>query len=230
MYTVARQLRGLRRPMHLAIAGVAGLVAGGGGVGLSDLVGLDMGPAGASPISPGSENCPCPTNVLAKNGVTAGQVQQVQAVLQAVRDAKMQRVVAHQQRLALASAMPQTGIGFDSANDAELTNGLIPVGGTVTLSSQTVTPFRATRLVVPRTQAPFFSLSALKMAKVEWISSDQSVPASMFTEDAISPPMEQAVLSAGVPAIISVENVSSAPQRFTAGIWGLDLNPNSALA
>lgn len=223
-----QKLNGLRRPRVL----VPGLVAGRGAVGLSDLVGLDMPLASRSPASgaplPGT-NC-CPPDYAGQNGTTNTMVSQVASALQAMKDAKDDASLRHANRLALAAALPQTSIGFDSIGDGELTNGLIPAGASVTLSSQTVTPFRATRFVVPRSLAQFFSLTAFKMSKVEWISSDQSVPAEMFSEDSVAPPMEQAELWAGVPAIITVENVSGSAQRFRAAIWGIDLNPNSALS
>lgn len=133
-----------------------------------------------------------------------------------------------QLQLARAKNLPQVALPVDSVTVATLTNGLVLTGTTVNITPSSSVPLRITFFTVAESCAQFFNVTQVTISRLAWNVGAAGIPAENFIQNATTPPMENAILPAGAQAIVGVNNVDGASQRFRGNFYGIDLTPQAA--
>lgn len=121
---------------------------------------------------------------------------------------------------AAASFGPQTALGLTSRVQPGVTT---PIGAGLsrTLTASPTVPFCISRLIVARTAAPFFGITSIKAARVEYLSDGEPIPADMFAADsALMPPMRMPMLYPGTTISVTVTNNDTADHHFDSSFVG----------
>jgi hypothetical protein len=121
---------------------------------------------------------------------------------------------------AAASFGPQTALGLTSRVQPGVTT---PIGAGLsrTLTASPTVPFCISRLITARTSAPFFGITSIKAARVEYLSDGEPIPADMFAADsALMPPMRMPMLYPGTTISVTVTNNDTADHHFDSSFVG----------
>lgn len=121
---------------------------------------------------------------------------------------------------AAASFGPQTALGLTSRVQSGVTT---PIGAGLsrTLTASPTVPFCISRLIVARTAAPFFGITSIKAARIEYLSDGEPIPADMFAADsALMPPMRMPMLYPGTTISVTVTNNDTADHHFDSSFVG----------
>lgn len=128
------------------------------------------------------------------------------------------------QHQALLEKMPQIPLGIEA-----LVNP-VPPGGTFSARPTPVVPMLITRLQVPNWVNPYFILNEVKLGRIDLLGGSTGIPAQDFAPEAVTPPLENPEIAAGVPIIFSGQNIDGLPHPFYASFRGIDKSPNGIYA
>lgn len=124
----------------------------------------------------------------------------------------------HAVKAAVASQAPQTAL---PVNSFDITPGTaIPANTSRVLSTSPTVPFCITSLRVTRTSSPFFDITSITAARVEYLTDGGGVPADDFSPDANTPPLQMPMLFPGTQISLTARNVDSADHHFRASYYG----------
>jgi hypothetical protein len=124
----------------------------------------------------------------------------------------------HAVKAAVASQAPQTAL---PVNSFDITPGTaIGAGLSRTLSTSPTVPFCITNLRVTRTSSPFFDITSITAARVEYLTDGGGVPADDFSPDANTPPLQMPMLFPGTQISLTARNVDSADHHFRGSYYG----------
>jgi len=104
-------------------------------------------------------------------------------------------------------------LGFDSVTP-------IPPGGTAQIISLPQVPFKGTRLVVPSDIAGLFLILDLRVGKNSQFVAAGAVPARVYAENGVSVTMSLDTAQVSQQIVLSIQNFSGGPARFTAALIG----------
>lgn len=127
-----------------------------------------------------------------------------------------QRTIAHKMNLAaMAGVLPQIFLGVLS--------GTVAAAGTEAIPAEPNVRFRITDFIVDDAIANDFRITAIQIGRLNLLTSNVGIPASMFRTSVQRPPIETPILEAGTQAVVTVLNTSGADRIFSASFIALDL-------
>lgn len=148
----------------------------------------------------------------------------VKAGLQAMRLAQQVNDERRARVLALTGQIPQFIIPASTAVGADVAAGaafvLTPIAGV---------PARITKYEIARVSSPFYSITGITVARMNMFGGGVGAcPADAFSPDAGTPPIENPLVGAGSPIVITGVNEDAAARPFRSNFWAVDRTPAQA--
>lgn len=124
----------------------------------------------------------------------------------------------HAVKAAVAAQAPQTGM---AVNSFDLDPGTpIAANSSRVLSTSPTVPFCITSLRVTRTSAPFFDITSIRAARIEYLTDGGGIPADDFAPDANTPPLQMPMLFPGTQISLTARNVDGSEHHFRGAYYG----------